>query len=235
MPRARRLLAALALALGFLWPACAAPAAPHLHRNPVVRVEYQGLREMSRQEQERRKLPPWTKESYTATGSGFFANRSGDIVTNHHVITQQGLTTRQIVVTVDGEWQYPARVVHADKATDLAVIRIEADKKTLLPVLELGTPATAGATVSIQGYPGGGPFRTDRGKVMRTGHLLECAIPVAVGNSGGPVLSERGHVVGVVTGMRKRSFGGQVVAEFCLVVPVQTVRRQLKNWRVKHP
>ncbi len=100
-----------------------ATRAPALHTNPVVKVEYRGERPM---------------ELYRGSGSGFFANGSGDIVTNYNVVAKEDVKLLQIVVTVDGRWLYPARVVHTDPEADLAIVRIDPDPATLIPFLRLG-------------------------------------------------------------------------------------------------
>jgi S1-C subfamily serine protease len=222
--------------IALLFAACAARP-PALHRNPVVKILYRGSRPLTPEQRRTKALPPWYRELHTATGSGFFANQRGDIVTSYHVVQRDGVNRSEVVVTVDEEWLYPARVMHLDKRADLAVIRIEADSETLLPVLGLGRGAVSGAVVRVQGYPGGGPFRETAGTLVGTGELLECALNARIGNSGGPLLSERGRVLGVVTGLKKRRFAGdraQVTAEFCLVVPVKTLRARLEAWNVAH-
>ena len=217
-----------------LLDACAARA-PALHENPVVKVEYRGEKQLTEEQRKETGSPPWVTELYKGSGSGFFVNRDGVIVTNYHVIAKRGVQRLEIIVTVDDRWRYPARVLHADPEADLAVIRIDADKETWIPFLPLGLAAGIGAELRVQGYPGGGPFRQTVGNVMRTGALLECTIPVRIGNSGGPALWSDNTVAGVVTGLRKRAFrgpGANVAAEFSLLVPVETLRVRLAGWKV---
>lgn len=221
--------------------ACASTQKAVFHHNPVVLVEYFGQRPLTDEERASGKhgpLPPWLKELREASGSGFFVNDRGDIVTNHHVVVQEGVATTQVVVTVDGKWMYPARVVHAEKGADLAVLRIDLIEGTHVPVLPLGDlEPEEGDAVFALGYPGGGPFREQSGAVTRRGALVECTIPVRVGNSGGPVLDEGRHVVGVVTGLRTRTWkspGASLATEHCLVVPLATLRGRLDEWKVAY-
>ncbi|MHC4958621.1 MAG: S1 family peptidase [Planctomycetota bacterium] len=207
----------------------------------MVRVEYSGQRMLTAEERKAHTghgTPDWVKVLRETVGSGFFVNDRGDIVTNHHVVTEDDLATRQIVVIVDGEWRYPARVHRSDKASDLAVIRIELEKGTRLNTLRLRPrPLEEGDAVVTDGHPGGGPLTRSRGKVVAAGRLVECNIPARIGNSGGPVLDERGGVVGVVTALRTRvwtSPRATVKTDFCLVVPTATLRKKLDAWQVSY-
>jgi regulator of sirC expression with transglutaminase-like and TPR domain len=133
-------------------------------------------------------------------GTGFVISADGLIATNFHVIdVGRGVT----VELADGK-QYEATAVHAyDRERDLAVIRIDA--KGLTP-LELGdsTAMKDGQAVVAVGNPRGlkrsvvagvlSSRREVEGKPM-----LQLAIPIEPGNSGGPVVDMDGKVVGVVS------------------------------------
>lgn len=133
-------------------------------------------------------------------GAGFVVSADGLIATNAHVIGEG----RPIRVRLADERTFRAVAVHAwDRHLDLAVIRIEADNLKPLeladseqvaqgePVAALGNPH--GLRSSVVGGVVSGIREFDEQK------MLQLAIPVEPGNSGGPVLDRRGRVVGVVT------------------------------------
>lgn len=133
-------------------------------------------------------------------GTGFVVSADGLIATNFHVIdVGRGVT----VELADGK-RYEATAVHAaDRERDLAVIRIDA--KGLTP-LELGdsTAMKDGQAVVAVGNPQGLKRSVVAGvlssrREMEGKPMLQLAIPVEPGNSGGPVLDMEGRVVGVVS------------------------------------
>ena len=139
---------------------------------------------------------------------------------------------------VDSEWRYPARLHRSDKRSDLAVIRIDLQAGTRLRTLPLrAAPLEKDDPVVTEGHPGGGPLARSRGKVVAPGPLVECNIPARIGNSGGPVMDDRGRVVGVVSALRTRVWTGPratVKTDFCLVVPAGTLRGKLDEWDVPY-
>ena len=133
-------------------------------------------------------------------GTGFVISADGLIATNFHVIdVGRGVT----VELADGK-RYEATEVHAyDRERDLAVIRIDA--KGLKP-LELGdsTAMKDGQAVVAIGNPRGLKGSVVAGvlssrREVEGAPVLQLAIPVEPGNSGGPVLDMGGKVVGVLS------------------------------------
>lgn len=134
-------------------------------------------------------------------GTGFVVDRaSGLIATNLHVIGE----ARPIAVqTADGK-ALTVKAVHAsDRALDLAIIQVDAAD---LPELELGDAAmlAQGEPVVVMGNPQGLKHSVVSGVVSGTReidgrNMLQLAIPVEPGNSGGPVLDMQGRVLGIVT------------------------------------
>jgi S1-C subfamily serine protease len=137
-------------------------------------------------------------------GSGF-AYADGRVMTNAHVVA--GVRAPSIVV--DGR-QVPARVVLFDRELDIAVLSIEGVD---LKPLAFDDSGEAGQPAAVLGYPQNGPFDAraarirsqmrlrspdiyDRGQVVRQTFSVRGL--VRSGNSGGPLVSEKGEVLGVI-------------------------------------
>jgi S1-C subfamily serine protease len=145
----------------------------------------------------------------SGAGSGFLIDADGDIVTNYHVISG----ARQVQVTMADKGQFKAQVVGADPRSDLAVVRVSAEKK--LPYLQLGDSKNlqVGQKVLAIGNPFGQFQNTlTTGVVSSLGrsvrdpdsrNVLEDVIQtdaaINPGNSGGPLLDSHGRVIGINT------------------------------------
>lgn len=133
-------------------------------------------------------------------GTGFVVSADGLIVTNLHVI---GEAREFTVRTVEGK-ELPVVAIHAwDRTLDLAVIKVDAQD---LPALELGDAeqTTQGESIVVLGNPHGLKHSVVSGilsgrRELENRKLLQLAIPIEPGNSGGPALDRRGRVLGVVT------------------------------------
>lgn len=138
-------------------------------------------------------------------GSGMIVDKQGFILTNNHVIEQ----ATKIQVQLNGDpTLYTARVIGADKETDLAVVKIDAGRE--LPVMKLGN--SSGVHVGDWVLAIGSPFglqatvtagiisAKDRGNVGRQfQHFLQTDAPINPGNSGGPLVDMSGSVIGINT------------------------------------
>ncbi len=133
-------------------------------------------------------------------GSGFVISADGLIATNLHVI---GDARPISVQTADGK-SFDVVSVHAtDRVADLAILRI--DHKSL-PPLTLGDSDTLkqGEPIVALGNPRGLKHSVVAGVLSGTQEIdektmLQLAIPIEAGNSGGPVLDAQGRVIGIVT------------------------------------
>jgi serine protease Do len=140
-------------------------------------------------------------------GSGFIISEDGLAVTNNHVVT--GAATLEVFVGGDTSDSYNATVVGVSECNDLALIDINAPEP--LPALEwYNDEITAGTDVYAAGFPLGDPeFTLTRGIVAKaeaggdlTGtssidHTIEHDAAIQPGNSGGPLVTSDGTVLGV--------------------------------------
>jgi len=132
-------------------------------------------------------------------GTGFVISADGLIATNLHVIGE----ARPISVQLDGK-TYDVTHVHAtDRAADLAIVRIDAKELTPLPLGD-ATKVAQGATVIALGNPLGLERSVVAGVLSGQREIdgrgmLQLAMPVERGNSGGPVVDLQGTVQGIVT------------------------------------
>ena len=140
-------------------------------------------------------------------GSGFVWDSNGHIVTNHHVIED---AERIIIMFADGA-ETSAEIVGSDPASDLAVLKIDADVSDLTP-LALGdsNAVRVGQLAIAIGNPFGQEFTTTTGIVSAVGRtirssrtpysvpkIIQTDAPINPGNSGGPLLDRQSNVIGI--------------------------------------
>ena len=133
-------------------------------------------------------------------GTGFVVDAEGLIATNLHVI---GEGRGFVVVLGDGRELEVTGVHASDRHSDLAIVRV---KETGLPALPLGelSDLKRGAPIIVMGNPHGLEASVVTGvnsgvREIDGRKMIQMAIPVEPGNSGGPVLGRDGKVYGVVT------------------------------------
>src|SRR2546423_1093084 len=137
--------------------------------------------------------------SIEGVGSGFVVSRNGLVATSLHVIGEG----RPVEIRFANGEKYSATEIHAwDRKLDLAVIRIDA---TNLSALKLGESAEVkqGASVVAMGNPRGLTHSVVQGVVsafrdFENGRMIQLAIPIEPGNSGGPLLDANGRVIGIL-------------------------------------
>jgi serine protease Do len=169
-----------------------------------------------------------------ALGSGFIIDPSGIIVTNSHVI---GDGAKAEIILQDNS-KYPAKVIGRDSRTDIAVLKIKADKP--LPYVTFGDSGAAqvGDWVVAVGNPFGlgGSVTTGiisaRGRDIHAGQFddfLQIDAPINRGNSGGPTFNLSGEVIGINTAIYSPN-GGSVGIGFAVPSNVaKTVVAQLQS------
>ncbi len=143
-------------------------------------------------------------DTEAAGGSGFVIHASGLILTNAHVVAK--LDT--VEVTFANGKRYTGKVIGRDGRTDLAVVKIEAEQP--LPILKLAKSSRLplGAKVFALGNPMGNRFSVTSGIISGYDRAYDVAWPVNFiqhdaalnpGNSGGPLITEEGEVIGINT------------------------------------
>jgi serine protease Do len=161
-----------------------------------------------------------------ARGSGFLIDADGTVVTNNHVV--KGATS--VTVTLDDGTTLPAKIIGRDARSDLAVLRVHANHK--LPFINLGNSdeAQPGAWVVAVGNPFGLGGTVTAGIVSARGRdigegpydsFIQIDAPINQGNSGGPLFTQDGKVVGVNSAIISPS-GGSVGIGFA--IPSNTVK-----------
>lgn len=136
--------------------------------------------------------------------SGFIITTDGYIVTNHHVVAA---STKVTVRTVDGSL-YPATIARVDEKHDLAVLKIRATGLATVPIGD-SSAIRRGTAVLTGGFPqvmvqGVAPKITDGIISSLTGILDDATVfqisnPIQLGNSGGPLFTLDGNVIGIVS------------------------------------
>ena len=132
-------------------------------------------------------------------GSGFIVSADGYVMTNHHVV--EG--SEQITVTLADKREFSAKLIGSDQRTDVALLKIDASG---LPAARIGDSnrLRVGEWVIAIGSPFGLENTVTAGivsaKARETGEFLpfiQTDVAVNPGNSGGPLISMRGEVVGI--------------------------------------
>jgi serine protease Do len=142
-------------------------------------------------------------------GSGFILSSDGFVMTNAHVVEDAS----EVMVTLPDKREFKARIIGADKRTDVAVVKIDA---TGLPALKVGdvSKLRVGEWVMAIGSPFGLENTVTAGivsaKQRDTGDYLpfiQTDVAINPGNSGGPLINMRGEVVGINSQIYSRSGG----------------------------
>ena len=145
----------------------------------------------------------------SGVGSGFILSSDGYVMTNAHVVDG----ANEVIVTLADQREYKAKLIGADKRTDVAVVKIEASG---LPAVKIGdvNRLKVGEWVMAIGSPFGLENTVTAGivsaKQRDTGDYLpfiQTDVAINPGNSGGPLLNMRGEVVGINSQIYSRSGG----------------------------
>ncbi|MFM9921753.1 DegQ family serine endoprotease [Variovorax sp. H27-G14] len=157
----------------------------------------------------KRPQQPQEEERPRGVGSGFILTADGYVMTNAHVVEDAS----EVMVTLPDKREFKAKIVGADKRTDVAVVKIEA---TGLPAVKVGdiSRLRVGEWVMAIGSPFGLENTVTAGivsaKQRDTGEYLpfiQTDVAINPGNSGGPLINMRGEVVGINSQIYSRSGG----------------------------
>jgi serine protease Do len=181
-----------------------------------------------------RQMPGMPREFRNQSlGSGFIISPDGYILTNAHVVD----SADEVQVRLTDKRELKAKVIGADKRTDVALLKIEASG---LPVVRLGDPARlkVGEWVVAIGAPFGFDNSVTAGIVSAKGRSLpqenyvpfiQTDVAINPGNSGGPLFNMRGEVVGMNSQIYSRS-GGYMGVSFAIPIDVaMEVQTQLRS------
>ena len=187
-----------------------------------------------------------TGTSAQARGSGFVVDKAGHIVTNYHVVE----SADEINVSFSNRDTVEADLVGVDPSTDLALLRVDARSSALTPlslgnsdrvrvgdeVVAIGNPFGLDRTVT-SGIVSGLQREIRAPNTFAIDQVIQTDAPINQGNSGGPLLSMRGQVIGVNTQIRTAEIGSGFVG-IGFAVPSNTVKdvvaQLLRTGRVDH-
>jgi serine protease Do len=178
-----------------------------------------------------RPQPPEEEEQPRGVGSGFIFSANGLIMTNAHVVDGAD----EVIVTLTDKREFKAKIIGADKRSDVAVVKIEASGLPAVKIGDVGRLKVGEWVIAI-----GSPFGLDNtvtagivsAKQRDTGDYLpfiQTDVAINPGNSGGPLINMRGEVVGINSQIYSRS-GGSMGISFA--IPVDEAVRVSEQLRV---
>ena len=166
-------------------------------------------------------------------GSGFIISKDGYILTNHHVISG----AEEVIVRLSNREEYVAEIIGSDKASDIAVLKVNAND---LAVLKFGDSdkLKVGEWVLAIGSPFGFDHSVTAGIVSAKGRSLpsdnyvpfiQTDVAINPGNSGGPLFNMDGEVVGINSQIYSRT-GGFMGLSFAIPIEMAIdVTNQIKE------
>ncbi|MFV2031200.1 MAG: DegQ family serine endoprotease [Gammaproteobacteria bacterium] len=177
--------------------------------------------------------PGESQRDSQSLGSGFIISEDGYILTNHHVIAGAD----EVIVRLANREEYVARIVGSDKASDIALLKVEAEG---LPVLKFGDSdkLKVGEWVLAIGSPFGFDYSVTAGIVSAKGRALpndnyvpfiQTDVAINPGNSGGPLFNLDGEVVGINSQIYSRT-GSFIGLSFAIPIEMAVdVAMQIKD------
>ena len=152
-------------------------------------------------------------------GSGFVLTADGYVMTNAHVVDGAD----EVIVTLTDKREFKARIIGADRRTDVAVVKIDAIGLPTVKVGDVNQVKVGAWVIAI-----GSPFNLDNtvtagivsAKQRDTGEflpLLQTDVAINPGNSGGPLINMRGEVIGINSQIYSRS-GGYMGISFAIPI-----------------
>ncbi len=167
----------------------------------------------------------------TGSGSGVIFSAAGFILTNYHVVAG----TQSIHILLHDGRDFPAQIIGVDPDTDLAVLKIAADKLQAIPlaandstrvgdvVLAIGNPFGVGQTVTLGIVSATG---RDRLGLSTFENFIQTDAAINPGNSGGALINAAGELVGINTAIFTQDGGTQGIG---FAIPVRLASDVLKQ------
>ena len=178
-----------------------------------------------------------------AAGTGMIVSRSGEVLTNNHVI--RGATALRVVDVTTGR-SYGASVVGYSVSEDVAVLRLQGASNLRPIALGDSSSVRIGQRVVVRGNAGGSGgapkvavgtvtglhrqivARDDQGGTETLTNLIETNAAVEPGDSGGPLLNARGRAIGMITA-GSRGFSFQNGGSLAYAIPINRARAILRQ------
>jgi putative serine protease PepD len=181
-----------------------------------------------------------------ALGTGFVVSTDGYILTNAHVVSENGQAVSTVTVTFKGAGtqgaQVQGTVLGADESTDVALIKVDPSQTPGLQAIPLGdsSKVSVGEEVVAIGNPLGLDFSLSSGVVSATDRELQSPNGATIsggiqtdaainsGNSGGPLINANGQVIGINEQIASQGGGNEGIG---FAVPINTavqVMEQIK-------
>jgi serine protease Do len=178
-----------------------------------------------------------------SSGTGFIVSSDGYILTNNHVVADNGNLADKLTVTLLDHRSFTARVIGRDSTTDVALIKIDAHN---LPTVAMGEDSSAhvGQWVLAIGNPLGLNFTVTSGIVSAKGRQLRGLLnpnnqnPYAIsdyiqtdaainpGNSGGPLVNLQGQVIGINSALAS---GTGYFSGYGFAIPISLARKVMDD------
>ncbi|HEY9612453.1 HhoA/HhoB/HtrA family serine endopeptidase [Allocoleopsis sp.] len=186
-------------------------------------------------------MPPPEQRVERGTGSGFIISGDGRLITNAHVIAGAD----SVKVTLKDGRTFQGKVVGVDSVTDVAVVKIEANKlptvrlgtsEKLIPgewAIAIGNPLGLDNTVTVGIISALDRSSSQVGVPEKRVSFIQTDAAINPGNSGGPLLNAKGEVIGINTAIRAGAQG------LGFAIPIETAQRVANQLftkgRVEHP
>ena len=176
-----------------------------------------------------------TPRDQVGLGSGVIIRPDGYIVTNNHVISGADV----IEVTLENNKVYPAKLVGTDPATDIALIKIDAEDLPTVPmgdsdnlrlgewVLAIGSPYDLRSTITAGIVSAKGRSMPNYDGQYRVESFIQTDAAVNPGNSGGALVNAAGELVGINTSIISRTGS---YAGYSFAVPVNIVSKVVDDF-----
>jgi S1-C subfamily serine protease len=179
-----------------------------------------------------------------ALGSGFVATTDGYILTNAHVVSENGTRARSVTVAFKGTGtttkRVTATIVGIDESSDVAVLKVDPATSPALVTIPLGDSDSVqvGETVVAIGNPLGYDFSLTEGIISATSRELTAPNGATIsngvqtdaainkGNSGGPLIDSSGHVIGINEQIATESGGNEGLG---FALPINTAAGVLER------